>query len=575
MYKRLDFKKNICYNDRKKRKELTIMKITANKKGFSVLLNNEEFFRFTPTVKADSKDKADENEEITAFIQNENSYIWEAKSDVYKKKIYTLIFNGENAVFRTKLIGSACIGKVKWFLGSDFDASHYYSPNMMANGQLNPYRFMTESSTEKSNFFVPPPLCYVFDMQENEKLLGVGLCAKEKKYNFDYFTYEHENNLCCFGTNYNHYTEFEDEYDLPDILFTEDTDRFEIYKKYSLFHFENGYTNKIKHKKVQWWNGPFFCGWGDQWFTAMDMNSASKKDSKTGWDDVAIAENAENDIPLIFDMAINCANEKIYRELLDLTKQKNIPYNTIIIDCKWNTHFGTMEVDKKKWPDLRKFIDEQHKNGIKVLLWFNFWSTEGLEADECITVEGKPVYVDPTNKKYQTHIKEILYKLLSSDEGCYDADGFKIDFMNIPDKENMVIAEKGIYGIELLKMRLQQIFDISHSIKEDTLICAQCVHPYFDECQDMMRIGDYWSSSNHSSSHLEKRIGVLKAVLPDVLVDTDSAGGRNRDSLIYYRKSVKMGVPCFYGTKMHKKYTEKEWKEVSSLYYEYIEKTYK
>ena len=176
------------------------------------------------------------------------------------------------------------------------------------------------------------------------KLVYVGQINVKLSWRIQYCgIYKYENNKISFMTNYNGYTEFEDEYDLPDFVFFEGKDRFEIYKNYSEFHYANGYIKKHEHKKAEWWKGPFFCGWGDQWMLAVEKN----KSLMSGWDNEAVAENAEGSIPDMFQMAIDSASEENYREFLKLTEEKNIPFNTIIIDCKWNTNFGTMEVDKK------------------------------------------------------------------------------------------------------------------------------------------------------------------------------------------------------------------------------------
>lgn len=109
----------------------------------------------------------------------------------------------------------------------------------------------------------------------------------------------------------------------------------------------------------------------------------------------------------------------------------------MIIDDKWQKEYGTLEVDPNKWTDLRGFVDEQKAKGIHVLLWFKMWDSEGLPEDMCVKgVAPVPVMAnsanrpmtDPTNPKYREFLKKAIYHLLSSDEGCCNADGFKLDF---------------------------------------------------------------------------------------------------------------------------------------------------
>ena len=78
---------------------------------------------------------------------------------------------------------------------------------------------------------------------------------------------------------------------------------------------------------------------------------------------------------------------------------------------------------------------------------------------------------DPTSPKYQERLKRTIYKLLSSEDGCYNCDGFKIDFANcLPVGVPVQAHEPGVYGVEMIRRLFQIIFDETKKVKPDALI---------------------------------------------------------------------------------------------------------
>ena len=540
------------------------MKIIADNAGFSILVSGEIFFRFNSFISAEIN-KNTVNFPATSFEVEADKYIWKTETGTK----YTLTVNEHSAVFSTTLKADGMLGNVEFLKTDEYFASGFYSPIVGGNGDVGLYKPMNVSETGDSGFFAPYPLCYVFNMEDCDAMLGVSLIAKSGEYNFNNFFYNFENKFISFNIDYANYTNIKSEYKLPDIVFFKGSDRFDILKKYSDFHYQNRYIEKTQHTYPDWWKKAFLCGWGDQWIIA--SNSVGKNDA--AWDAEAIAENAnaENNIVNTFDKAISISDETTYRNILKKAEEKNIEYGTLIIDCKWQKAFGSMEVDTKKWPDMRAFIDEMHEKGKKVLLWFNFWSTEGIPFDECITKNNKALYIDPTNPKYIKRMDNIMQYLLSDKNGCCNADGFKIDFVYFPKEKELEIHKKDVYGIELIKKRAEIIYKAAKKAKKDALISSQHVLPYFDDCMDMMRIGDYFSESNRAKENLYTRVGMLNATLPNILADTDSPSGANRhDSLVYFRHSVKLGIPSIYGIDIYDRlFDDHDWAEVSKLYKAY------
>ena len=261
--------------------------------------------------------------------------------------------------------------------------------------------------------------------------------------------------------------------------------------------------------------------------------------------------------------------------MTDALAEKNIDFSMIIIDDKWQKEYATLEVDTKKWPDLRGYIDKWHQKGKKVTLWYNLWDCEGLDEDECILADGKPIGLDPTSPKYIKRLEKAIYRLLSDDEGCFNADGFKLDFANtLPMVKGMKTYKEGIFGIELLKANIENIYRIAKTIKPDALITHTDVHPYFGEITDMIRLHDYYAQSNKGKSNIENRCLIARSAFgEDLMIDTDAPGGfRQRDAMQCVRYQPHFGVPVLYGVKLYSFFTDKDWEEVSKIYRDYSEK---
>ena len=163
----------------------------------------------------------------------------------------------------------------------------------------------------------------------------------------------------------------------------------------------------------------------------------------------------------------------------------------IIIDDKWQKEYGGALPDPEKWPDLRAFTDAEHRKGRRVAMWFRSWSPEGLSQEECIEYLCTACGADPTSEKYRARMRETIHTLLSDEAGCYNCDGFKIDFANcMPLGKYVSCHEQGVYGVELLKRFFTMMRDFAKAVKPDALINCSCEHPYFDEIVDQARIHD-------------------------------------------------------------------------------------
>jgi hypothetical protein len=266
------------------------------------------------------------------------------------------------------------------------------------------------------------------------------------------------------------------------------------------------------------------------------------------------------------------ANQNNYTAMSRRLDELGLKPSAIIIDDKWQNRYGEMLPDPTKWPDLRTFVDREHAKGRRVLLWLKSWDTEGLRAEECVHCLCTPYGADPTSPAYRRRIKETVRRLLSPEPGCFNCDGFKIDFANcMPLGKNLAANESGVYGIELLKRLMTLFHDSAKAVKPDCLMNCSCAHPYFAEVTDQCRLHDYSSQLRQLWEVREFRAKLFKIAFPGISVDTDDEGSSSRaQTLDYLRRAPELGVPNLYC--LHGMLTDDELRVIAEIWNAYSRK---
>ena len=243
-----------------------------------------------------------------------------------------------------------------------------------------------------------------------------------------------------------------------------------------------------------------------------------------------------------------------YERYLKILEENDINPGTIIIDMGWAEQAALGKPDLHKWSSLRSFIDLQHQKGRHVLLWFTPIVTQGLPLEACLLLNERPVAPDPTNPLYKEILENQLYFMLSSDTGCLDADGFKIDFtQNNPSEEGVFtgylnsfwglintsiekhlyekrdqrsqliqVYESGVWGVELLYRYIENIYVGMKRIKEDSLLITHTPNPSFFDVSDMIRLNDLDGECDNVLEVMSSRAKITKAMNPEWLIDTDN-----------------------------------------------------
>jgi hypothetical protein len=287
----------------------------------------------------------------------------------------------------------------------------------------------------------------------------------------------------------------------------------------------------------EWWSRPILCTWGEQ----MQLHSA--------WDPNLTALNREN----------------VHRWVELLENKMGANDFTIIIDVPWFTHYGDFRVNKRFGNErcMRELIDSLHEKGHRVLLWFCAYDVS-LEADlardmpftlvknrnEEPAISFCNLYIrDYSHPDTRRHVKEVIRYCLSGDQGCLNADGFKIDFnFNTPDPRETICYDLnwGV-GDQLWYEVVKFLHTTAHAIKEDALLTFSGVDPFVQPFVDMLRLNDEFTEE--VDAWMERaRKGHL--CLPETLVDSDGWYMLPRKARDYWIVSPVVSVPDVYSVSM-------------------------
>ena len=523
------------------------LQIIASAGMLSVSLDGRSWFELPARVAVDLEDQRDRDLFAPAFVVENGQCTWTVRSSNWQKKQYVLSAEGSAIVLRVKVQGQGKLGKLRFFpednghgLRLGYDVSRYLLPVALGGAQATPqWRNTLESAAIELGYMTPPLLAFPF-AGTMPGSCAIGLAPQSGHYNVDHFTCEfssfHEG---LFSTDFLGYTQVNGEYELPALTFTAGADEFAALAAHVQWLYEfGGCRHPDRSHSPRWWLGPFFCGWGEQANLTPDNVYAGA----------------------------NQANYAIMSQRLD---DLGLKPTAIIIDDKWQSHYGQLLPDPAKWPDLRAFVDREHAKGRRVLLWVKSWDNEGLDAEECVHCLCTPYGADPTSPAYRRRVAETMHRLLSADAGCFNCDGFKIDFANcMPLGKNLVTRQPGVYGIELLKRMMKLLYDSAKAVKPDCLINNSCAHPYFAEVTDQCRLHDYPGQLRSLWEVREFRARLFRTAFPGISVDTDDPSSSSRNEMLdYLRRAPELGVPDLYS--LHGKLSDDDLREVARIWADY------
>ena len=478
-----------------------------------------------------------ENAGVTLTATKENgvpTYVWTSASSNWEKKEYIVRCFEEHFEYSVRLTGKGAVDTVNYFSGdlasknpgSNYEFDTGFTPIVTVNGQSQcTFSAAQENMNEFSYLMIPPMFVYAFTVKGVQDKVAFGLVAEKGEHNFTQFNYRtkydaHRRNF-WFWTDQSGHTVVDGTWETPRVLCypaESDMDSLKFYSDYYYSH-KIAKMKSASEYKPRFWYGPMACGWVEQ--------DAYGRNYGDAWG----------------------ACEKIYNHFVAQMERVDLHPQILIIDDKWQETYGDQYPNVNMFPDLRGFIDGMLENhNIHTMLWFKLWDSEGIPEDMCMyDPQNKTKVVDPTNPKFRAKLKEMLYKLLSSDEGCCNAWGLKLDYAFFQPVGREAKSYDGRYGVELFLEYIKYIYECVKEIKPEAIVNASPMHPLFAQYVDHARLHDYHFDLRRCYEEFIFRGECYKIAMPNALVDTDGAGfSSHRDTMRWMRFAHKIGIPDLY-----------------------------
>ena len=465
-------------------------------------------------------------------------------SRIWEEKTVFCRLDEEGFSVRAEVRGTGRVGKVT-FLESrtadgSFGASGYefgaytvpftdfFSREHRTHNVIEPFSFDLQ-------IFCPPLYVFSFRHPETDLRFGLGLYGQDGDWNFIRYDFalSRRRPYCGFSlsTDFEGHRVVRETFRTPQIrAFFAPSDR-EIFRAYAdRFRAEHPDLPRPRADIPDFWRGPIICGWQEQYVHAGDRTQ--------------------------FD-ADHFSRESVYRSFVDKVFAAGLRPKILIIDDKWQGEYGIPRPDPEKWPDLRGFIDDMKQKGLHTLLWYKLWAGPGLPLDETVresdaTPYGtmafdESPYCDPSNPKWQARLRRTIHTLLSADEGCCNADGFKVDFAFMMPRGKKARSYSGEYGVELYREQMRLIYQYAKEEKPDCLINASLGHPYFTGLSDQHRLHDYDDAMRDYTAEMQYRRDLFDLAIPGLLIDCDSpCYGGPISTMRALRAQPSIGVPDLY-----------------------------
>lgn len=290
------------------------------------------------------------------------------------------------------------------------------------------------------------------------------------------------------------------------------------------------------HRKFQWHKQTHYCTWGDQCFLAAKKQSSA--------DEAMTSQQQQQDFAAANKIVApqSALNEEMVKNMVEVIKREKLPFKIFIIDDGWQKGLGEWVVDDAKFPDFRGLIDWLHKEGFKVALWWapihldlnrKHWPGAQYLADNGHTLmtHGIPL-IDFSNPLTQKeYLNPLLRRMISPEQGCYNADMIKLDFMADKVQRHIPVYNRNWCGEEKYFHELfRHVATICREYKQDFCFFTQCPHPYLAQWQELVLTGELWTSDIWA--HWEK-MRYIKTFSPGVEINYFSHMYRENSAEFY------------------------------------------
>ena len=506
----------------------------------------EHWLTLRPLAALDRTDGHDETLAVSAPRREGDTIAIERRSTVWEAAVTTYVCSEQAIELRTRVRGhgdltdvlllggrSLLPAKPHGLMPSGSSFRTLFSPNPADHRVLRPAAepavigVVGDGEPGRGHWlFTPAPLYLalttadVGEPEEPAEWLDLGLSAPVAQLGFTQLVYEPRDGGLHLRLEYEGHTSVDGEFEAPALVITPGAaGPYEGLRRHRGDLASRGTAPPVRTRQVpDWWSEPIFCGWGAQCHLAETNGS----------------------------MAAAYATQANYDAFLEQLERQGVTPGTVVLDDKWQVHYGTNEPDPAKWPDLEGWIADRHARGQRVLLWWKAWDPEGVDAELCIRNQaGEALGLDPGNPAAREVLVRSVTAMLSPDG--LDADGLKIDFTARTPSGRAVDAHGGRWGIALLHELLAVVYAAAKEAKEDALVMTHTPHPAFVDVSDMIRLNDMIGGVRSVVPQMRHRAKVAVAACPELLVDTDDWRIPSLEAWREYLElKPELGVPSLY-----------------------------
>lgn len=492
----------------------------------NIILCGESVVRLLPRTALDTTNDDDETwqtdidaEEVTFAKTGDYpaAFEWKTRSSLWSEKIYKILCYNDRVEYYVTVTGKGRVDSVKYFMRNTEDGKEIggkseffegFFPNIYESGKDATYPADCEY-TSMSLLSIPPMFVHAYKTPGISKVLSFGVVGEMGEHNFTRMNYSPK---MYFTTDQTGHVYVDGTWTAPRMVIQAADSYYNACERYSDYYFTSGICKRRANiERPRFWLGPIACGWLEQ--------GGDTRNSR----------------------------EPVYNNMLSLMEKRGLHPRIVIIDDRWMKQYGPANVDTERWPDLRGWIDRNREKGIHTFLWFRLWENEGMSDEHSVWDEiYNRTENDPTHPAYREQLREIIHRLISSDEGCYNADGLKVDFAFMQPRGRKTKSYTSKYGAELLYEYLKLIHDTMKEVKPHAVMNASPCHPIFDSIIDHARLHDY-ESPRKNLEEFAHRAKIWGTALPGALIDMDSGSlSTNRDVVRFLLGQADYGIPDLY-----------------------------
>jgi hypothetical protein len=370
---------------------------------------------------------------------------------------------------------------------------------------------------QMTGLFSPPPLMLAF--HRGGEWAGVGIGAKPGQYRFPAFEYSGSRYAgAAWWVDYPGYPSMKDapdgEFQSPVAAIYFASSALDTLDRYSEWLRQSGFATRAAYPDVAWHRLPVFCGWAEQTVESVPYGRPP---------------NAES-------------TQKNYETWIAELERRKLPVGTVVIDDKWQKGYGSFDIDREKWPDLKGFVAAQHARGRHVLLWVPVAHTDGLPDSLCIhDSNSKCIAPDLGNPAYERFLRAQIRDLVEN----AGVDGFKEDWVWAPDKAGLPVPPE-LDGIEAVRRFQQILYTETHRWKPDAMVETQTANAAFRDSSDVLRLNDIWYATRDVVGTMRERARIAH-ISGWELVDTDNASSTTLETWWQYMEAQpSIGIPALY-----------------------------